>query len=270
MTHSHPHFITQGPWSLIRIGSLTVPTYYLIISLTTCLAILWFYKRCEDRDLSQDTALNLSFFVLLFGFLGARLTHVLFEAPSFYLDNPQAFFDIFAGGFVFYGGALLGYLTGLAYLIYKRLDPWPWHDVLAPVVALGYSLGRLACFASGCCYGKICDLSWAIPLKQINLESGLTSVVNRHPTQLYASGLEALTLIFLLWLEKKKTFPGQVFLSWIILHSIGRLIMEAFRDDFRGSLVLGLSFSSFLSLIFLITAIYTYRRQKRSADPLLF
>lgn len=265
MTHSHPPFITQGPWNQISLGTiLTLPTYYLIISLTTCFAIFWFYKRCERWQLRQDTALNLSFFLLLFGFLGARLTHIFFEAPSYYLEHPQAVFDIFAGGFVFFGGAILGYLAGLAYLFYKKLDLWPWHDVLAPVVAFGYSLGRLACFTSGCCYGKVCDLSWAMPLKQIDLESGVASIVLRHPTQLYASALEGLTLIFLLWLEKRKTFPGQVFLSWLILHSIGRLIMEAFRDDFRGRQILGLSISTFLSLIFLSLAVSIYRQQQQN------
>ena len=105
----------------------------------------------------------------------------------------------------------MAYLSAFIFIKRLKLNFWLWHDVLAPVLALGYTLGRLACFFAGCCYGKICDLPWALPLKQMDIHSGKVETLLRHPTALYASGLELFTLFFLLWFETKKTKPGQVF-----------------------------------------------------------
>jgi phosphatidylglycerol:prolipoprotein diacylglycerol transferase len=54
--------------------------------------------------------------------------------------------------------------------------------------------------------------------------------------------------------------PGAVFYSWLIFHSIGRLIMEHYRDDFRGP-SLGLSISSWISLTLIALAIYLMVRK---------
>ena len=121
-------------------------------------------------------------------------------------------------------------------------------------MALGYGLGRLACFFEGCCYGKLCHLPWAIPLKEVDVVSEQISTSLRHPTQLYAAGTELLTLGFLLWLEKRHPKLGVVFLSWVILHASGRIIMEAFRDDPRGPEVLSLPISSTVSIVFIFMA----------------
>src|SRR5690606_6314306 len=110
----------------------------------------------------------------------------------------------------------------------------------APVLAFAYAAGRSACFLAGCCYGRYCDLPWAID--------------GRHPTQLYAAAWEMGVVFILLGLRPSPFFqnPGRIFYLWMILHGIGRFIMEAFRDDFRGP-SLGLSISGWISLGLVIT-----------------
>ena len=207
--------------------------------------------------------MDLGLVLLITGFLGARLFHIVFEKPSYYLSHPLEVFYFYQGGFVFYGGAILAYLTALVFIKKLKLNFWPWHDVLAPVVALGYTLGRLACFFVGCCYGKLCDLPWAFPLKQMNLNSKKIEILLRHPTPLYASGLELLTLFFLLWFETKKPKPGQVFLIWILCHSVNRTIMEIFRDDPRGPQIYGMSLSMTISFtLFLISVSLLIKRHR--------
>lgn len=41
---------------------------------------------------------------------------------------------------------------------------------------------------------------------------------------------------------------GHTFFFWLLLHAIGRFIIEQFRDDPRGDFLLGLSPSSWISL----------------------
>ncbi len=263
MSQSEPSYYTVGPLTEIHWGSLSLPTYYLIISLTYCLCVLWFYKRCESRQLPQKNAMDISLILMIFGFIGGRLGHVLFEYPEFYLKNPWQIFYFWQGGFVFYGGALLAYLMAALSIRKMKMTFWLWHDTLAPVIAFGYALGRLACFFAGCCYGKVCNLPWALPLKQVDLQTGLTQTLLRHPTPLYAAFYEFAVVIFLLWYEKQKPQLGRVFLNWVALHSIGRILMETFRDDPRGIQFFNLSISTFISLILLMSSLlWIYKLKK--------
>lgn len=248
-----PNFYTLGPLPEIDLGPITLPTYYAFLSITYCLAILWFYQRCEKRNLSQKVAMDLGLIILFGGFVGARLFHVLFEFPGHYLKNLQQIFYFWQGGFVFYGGFLTAYTLAFLYAKKLKLKFWLWHDTAAPVLAFGYGFGRTACFLVGCCYGKVCDLPWAISVDQINAHNHSVVTLQRHPTQLYAAAMEMLTLVFLLWYEKKQPRLGNIFLVWVVLHSIGRIVMEAFRDDPRGDLYLGLSISTLISLLLILS-----------------
>jgi len=35
-------------------------------------------------------------------------------------------------------------------------------DIFAPGIVLGQAIGRLGCFAAGCCWGRECDLPWGV------------------------------------------------------------------------------------------------------------
>ncbi len=264
MNNTLPEFYPLGPFPEINLGFVSLPTYYFVISLTYCLCIIWFYKRCDNRNLPQKNAMDIGLIVLICGFIGARLFHILFEFPSHYIKHPIEIFYFWQGGFVFYGGFLAAYACAFLYARKLKLTFWLWHDTLAPVLAFGYAMGRMACFLVGCCYGKVCDLPWAVPLKQVHVTTDHLSVVLRHPTQLYAVIIEFATLAFLLWYEKKRPRLGNVFLYWVGLHSLGRIIMEVFRDDPRGSTFFGLSLSTVISILLISTvATILYSRSKQ-------
>jgi len=224
-------------------SSVSIPSYYLVISLTVTLALIWVVHRAKRFRFPIRTTLDLSLIIMVSGFLGARIFHILYENFDYYREDFVRVFYFWNGGFVFYGGALLAATLCTVYLlVYHSSEIEAYFDLFAPVLAFTYMLGRFGCFLAGCCYGAYCEVPWAIS--------------NRHPTQLYALLWELGTLIVLLALEKTKPWerkskylrkPGSVFYSWIILHGLGRFIMEGFRDDFRGP-SLGLSISSWISL----------------------
>lgn len=250
--HQHadpsPFLVTLGPWPLIHIGPWSLPTYYLVISLSLCLGVWWFYHRSENKELPTEITLNLSLWILISGFIGARLFHVLIEEPSYYWQDTLQVLAIEQGGFVFLGGALLAALTSTLYLK-KQERFWDWLDAFAPVGALTYSLGRIGCFLGGCCYGRVCPWPWATPLVEINSSTGLTITQWRHPTALYATFLELIILWYLMTKEKTRLKPGQLFLTAVLLHCLARVVMESFRDDPRGPEFWGLSVSTLLSLM---------------------
>ena len=220
--------------------------YFVYQSLLVTGLVFCTFKRLQNHSAGHDfkTGWNLALILMLGGFIGGRLFHVLYEYPEVYWAAPLRVLKFWEGGFVFFGGVLLALPIALVYLRQAKQSFWTWADFYAPVVALGYALGRFGCFLAGCCYGTFCDAPWAIE--------------QRHPTQLYAMATELALYFYLIRKEKSEPAPGKIFALWLIGHGLGRLFMENFRADFRGGAFMGLSISSWLSLILFSAGLAIY------------
>jgi len=222
--------------------SISLPSYFLMITLVYCLSIIYVLKRAARLKMDRNLALDISLAIMIGGFICARLFHILYEKPHYYLKAPLEVLKFWNGGFVFYAGAIGAVLSGLVLLKIRKEKFRPWLDFYAPIGAFGYGLGRFACLLNGCCYGNHCDLPW-------NLDG-------RHPTPLYASLWEFFILAVLVIFERRKSNlffkglrqPGELFFLWIGLHAIGHILMETFRADDRGAEPLGMSISTWISI----------------------
>ncbi len=233
------------------------PSYLVIISFLYCLCTYWIYVRSRKLGLGYQTAMDISIAIMIGGLVGSRLLHVIFEYPQYYIENPAEIFKVWEGGFVFYGGLLGGFLAAFWIVRRKKENPFAWMDAFAPLLAIGYGIGRLGCLLAGCCYGMECDLPWAIQYPD-SIGSPPAGVL-RHPVPIY--DLIASVFIFgiLFGIEKFRIRlpsifkqPGALFFVWMILFGIQRIVMEDLRDDYRGPALLGLTISTVIS-IFLIT-----------------
>lgn len=239
----------------LQFESWSLSTYFLIISIDFCFMLFYLRRRAHKQGFLVVPTLDLGIFVSLFGFLGARLFHVLYEEPGFYAAYPLHVFKIWEGGYVFLGGIISGFFGGLLWLKWRKQSIPRYLDLFAPILALGYALGRLACFFQGCCYGKQTDSIWGLHFEPL-LQAG--EPMARHPTQLYAFLGELLLYFILINVEKKKKrIPpeGQLFIYWMIGHGINRMVMELFRDDPRGPLWLGMGISFWMALTLLIAGV---------------
>ncbi|MGE4132753.1 MAG: prolipoprotein diacylglyceryl transferase [Bdellovibrionales bacterium] len=221
----------------LHLFGASISTYFLVISLGVCIALVWFIRRAGLRHLNHVTAIDFALVVTICGFLGARLLHVVYEDWTFYSANPLQIFVVWNGGFVFYGGLIGAFVGASLFCSWTNEAFWFWADTAALPISLAYAIGRLGCFLNGCCYGKVCALPWAVRFDEFP----------RHPTQLYATGWELMVLCILTLTERRFKTTGFLFSTWLILHSLGRVIMEAFRDDPRGESILGLSLGTLIS-----------------------
>lgn len=244
-----------------------LPTYLLVISATYSLLIIWLHKRSLKYNFNVNHSLNLALTIMIAGLVGARLFHILYEQPNLYFNDPIQILKIWQGGFVYYGGAIGALIGCLIYIRIKKLNFYQWADFFTPLFPIGYAFGRIGCFLNGCCYGSQCDLPWAVNFKTVDPHT----LITRHPTQLYAFLLEILIFLGLLFIEKKLrtkkiTLPtGSLFLLWVTAHSINRLIMEFFRDDFRGDTLFNLSISSCVSIALLISSFFLLNKLHKGA-----
>lgn len=229
-----------------------IPTYYLVISLTFCLIIFLAIIRAKKLGFDINISLDFILIAMVSGFIGARVLHIVYEAPQYYLEDLLRIFKFWNGGFVYYGGVIAALIGCWVYAKVKDLNFLKWADFFAPLIAFGYGLGRFACFLNGCCYGKTCDLPWAVQFP--NLPHPMNQHF-RHPTQIYTSLLEFVIVIVLLLLAKHDYFKaqfGRLFGLWLVLHALNRILMESLRADFRGESFLGLSISTIISLLLVL------------------
>jgi phosphatidylglycerol:prolipoprotein diacylglycerol transferase len=209
---------------IFSIGSFYLPTYGVLVALGF-LAGLWItVKLARNGGLDPEKITNLAVYVALGGLIGAKLLMIAFDWPDiqiFSLSTLQA-----AG--VFQGGLILALIVAYFYIRHNKLPVLPVADAFAPGIALGHAIGRLGCFAAGCCWGKECHLPWAVTFK--NPEAyGLTGVpldVPLHPAQLYESATEALLFAFLYWRYGRAHPPGQIIGIYLVVSSIARFFIE--------------------------------------------
>jgi phosphatidylglycerol:prolipoprotein diacylglycerol transferase len=244
----HPIFLSLGP--------LTIHTYGLMMAIGF-LASLSVGKRLSLEDgLPVGRVLDLAFWCLVLGFLGARILFVITQWNAQFASEPMAMFRIWEGGLVFLGAPLAAVPFTFYYLKKYKMPVWRTLDVMSPGVVLGHFFGRLGCLASGCCYGRPTGTNFGIKLYSDIVEESHRGIY-LHPTQLYeATGL-AILFFGLLYLQRHKRVDGQIFLTHFISYSVLRGVVEIFRGDgVRGYVIEGiLSTSQFLSIwIFLIAA----------------
>ncbi len=213
----------------LQFGSFTI-TWYGIFAALAFLAGLWTASRRGMRvGIKGETIVDLGPWLIVGTIAGARTLYVFSYWHEEFAGRPwPAILEVWRGGLVFYGGFVGACVAFLIYVLWQKLPMWLLADVLAPSIALGAAIGRMGCLMNGCCYGRACDLPWAIhfPPGHRTYPHGV------HPTQLYDAALNLCLYAFLAWLFRRKKFPGQVFAAYLVGYALTRSLGEFFRGDY--------------------------------------
>ncbi len=222
---------------LFNFGKLTIYTYGFMLAVGFSVGIL--YARYEVNKAGEDMEkiMDLIFYVIIAGIVGARLFYVATNLQTF-LADPIEVFRIWNGGLVFYGGFIVALITALSFIKMKKMDMWKLSDIAGPTMALGHSISRIGCFFAGCCYGQRCDLPWAVTFNHPKSLAPLH--ISIHPTQIYSSINLFFIFCILLLLRPYKKFDGQIFWTYILLYGLSRSVIELFRGDPRGDFVMNI------------------------------
>jgi len=233
----YPVILEIGPIKIYSFGLMLVTAFY------TCYGLLYL----EMKRLKYDTeiASDIIFWSAVGGVLGAKI-YYLIENLDRTIQDPMGM--IFSGsGLVFLGG-LIGSIICVSIVLKNRNLPWYlFADIIAPLIMIGYAIGRLGCFLVGDDYGLPSSLPWAVsfpeglPPTTISSfaayypwidTSGINSEVFKvHPTQLYESAVGILLFLFLWSRRKKNQRAGTMFFSYLLLAGIERFSIEFLRTN---------------------------------------
>ncbi len=255
-----------------------IGTYGVLVGIGVLLGVILAVRHARKTHFKQDVIMDLIFFCILGGIVGARLLYIIVYFPAF-LESP--FKILFARqGFVFLGAIGGAVAVGMIYIRRHQLAFWQVADVVAPSIPLAHFFGRLGCFFAGCCYGKpvgpglrflgvrfpaVFDKSgeyvgsgafvdhWSAGL----LDPGAMHSLPVYPTQLFEGGANLLIFVILLLVTRRKHFDGQLLLLYLLLYSGVRFLIEFFRGDpDRGIWFNALSTSQILSVFIIGLALY--------------
>ena len=171
----------------------------LVAAFYTCYFLL--DKDLRELGYDEKLASDIIFWSALGGIVGSKVYHVIENLDQIMSsNNPMSL--IFSGsGLVFLGG-LLGAIISVTVVLKKNNVPWlTFADQLAPLILLGYAIGRLGCFLVGDDYGIPSKLPWAMSFPEglpptttsvfayqfpwIDISDLPVGIIKVHPTQLY-------------------------------------------------------------------------------------
>ncbi len=231
---------------LFRVGPVILHTYGLLVACSVLLG-LWLAQRQAPRaGLEPERVWNLGIYMVLAGLVGSKLWLAVADW-RYYAEHPREILSLntLLSGGAYYGGFLTALLVGFLYARHFDLRFLPLADAYAAPLALGHAIGRLGCFAAGCCYGKPTSLPWAVTFRDPYAHDlvGTPLGIPLHPTQLYESAAEFLIFAFLVFLGRRQRFTGEIFAAYALLYGLARGAIEFFRGDPDRSLLAGGAFS---------------------------
>lgn len=267
----HPSLFDFGQVRLPIVGDvhLALPTYGLLFAAGALIAWQWFMRRARTLEIPDETAFNLCFYTILAGLLGAKVALVAVDF-RIYLEDPALLLGTLRAAGVLMGGVVAG---GIVFVLYGRRQGLPMlrvADAIVAPVALAQAIGRLGCFAAGCCYGVPLapDHPLAVTFTDpvASAQTGVPLHVPLAPTQLLQAGNDFLLAIVLTVLWRRKLAPGATVAAYLVLYGLGRGLIEFWRGDAQRGLFFGgvVSTSQVLSLASIAIGVVLFVRARRA------
>lgn len=257
----------------LKIGPFTVYWYGILVVSGALLAGFVASLEAKRRGEDPDHVWNALLVCLVLGLIGARLYHV-FSFPQggsrnwdFYRQNPIAILKIWEGGLGIYGAVIGGVIGLYLYTRFTKLNFLRWLDIGAPGLILAQAIGRWGNFVNQELYGYPTDLPWGIYIAPRYRLPELEAYERFHPTFLYESLWNLLVFFLLMYAARHyrdRLRDGDIFCLYIILYSLGRIVVEQLRPD--SWMMGGFRVAQLIAVIAIIgfLAVIWYRRRSPS------
>jgi phosphatidylglycerol:prolipoprotein diacylglycerol transferase len=195
----------------------SVPAVYpwiMLASLATAIALR--ARTPQPSGLSPRERLGIGLGAFCGAMIGAKLPFALADPEALlsgraWLENGKTIVFGMVGGYL--GVELAKAILGV------RVKTG---DGFAVPAAGAVAVGRLGCFAAGCCHGVATRWPWGV-----DFGDG----VRRHPTQLYEMAFHASAAVALAALQRRGRFRGQLIKLYILAYLAYRLATEFLRPE---------------------------------------
>jgi len=257
----------------------------------------WYKAKNSVVEVSEEiihpfqNTWNIMIVAIVSALIGSKLFDIIDNFSSF-VSNPVHSLLSFSG-LTFYGGFIVTVIVLMFYMKVIKLDWKHVIDCAAPVIMIGYAIGRLGCHFSGDgCWGIVNTLSqpnwlawvpdwlWAFdfPHNVVNRGIPIFDCYGQHcrvldkpvfPTSLYESIISFVSFGVLWMMRYRIKAPVVLFGLFMVLNGFERFFIEKIRINNKYN-ILGMQLtqaeiiSAFLIAIGVFVIIYFSKRYKKT------
>src|SRR6185312_7954909 len=208
---------------------------------------------------------NLGVYCALAGMLGAKVMMIALDPEL--RTHPGEIFSMatLQSAGIFFGGFIAALIFAYFYMRSQGLPVLATSDLFAPGLAIGHGIGRLGCFAAGCCWGKPTHLPWGVTFTSKDATTGVPLGIALHPTQLYEAFAEAIVCVILIYQLRRPHRDGQVIGMYLVLYGIVRFGVEFLREhDASNPLGGPFTLEQWIALALAMVGVYLFVRPARA------
>ncbi len=241
----------------------------LVLAFYAC----YFFLNYDLKLLGYDEKLSsdIIFWAAVGGVLGAKVYYLL-ENLDKVINSYDPISMIFSGaGLVFLGG-LAGAIIFVSFILKKNQVPWlKFANIIAPLIFLGYAIGRIGCFLVGDDYGIPSLLPWAMSFPEgippttvntfinhypwIDVSKYSTEILTVHPTQIYEAIICFLFFVVLWYYRHSPVIKHKLFFIYLVMAGLERFLIEFLRTNEKYFLEI-FSGAQLISIILIIIGAY--------------
>lgn len=259
------YFVWDVRPEIFQLGPFAPRWYGVFFALGFFLGYMIMVQIYRHERRSEESLSSLFLFIFLGTMLGARIGHVLFYQPDYYLMRPWEILMIWQGGLASHGG-FVGVLVAL--FIYTR----KYHEmgflelgdrlVIATLPAAG--LIRVGNFFNSEIIGMPTNMPWAVVFLRVDN-------FPRHPAMLYEAIFYFLAfaiLYFAYWKSEIIKIPGRVLGAAFATCFTARFFIEFVKEEqVAFEQYLPLNMGQLLSIPFVVTGVVLlFRVPKKRSD----
>ena len=228
--------------------------YGVILAVGVLVAVYVAEQRWRHRGYPHDGIYDISFWVVIWGVIGARLYHVVTDYELFEHD-PWRAFQIWRGGLGIWGAVIGGAIAVVVITHRRKMPTLAVMDCMSVGIVLAQAIGRWGNYFNQELFGKPSTLPWALEIAPSHRPIGYLQYSTFQPTFLYES-LACLAICgVLLLVEKRASLKlGQTFALYVVLYTFARFWFENLRID-PAHEIAGMRLNAWVSIVVCLSAI---------------
>jgi phosphatidylglycerol:prolipoprotein diacylglycerol transferase len=243
---------------LIDLNFIQIRWYSILILISFVIGYFLVINRCKKENISLTFINDLSFYLIIFCILGARIYYCLFNL-DYYYKNILDIFKIWEGGLAIHGGIIAGIITIFIFCKKNKVQLLKILDIFAPALVLGQAIGRWGNFFNGEAFGPETTLNslQKLGIPEFIIDGMYIDHAYHHPTFLYESiGCLLIFIIVILIRNIKNIKQGQITSIYFIFYGIIRFFIESLRQD--SLMFFNIKVAQLISILMILIGVYLF------------